>query len=343
MLVPESIAAAWDIDESEFPRYGLPSARLAFMLRYAVLAPSTHNTQPWLFEIKGDKVYISFDRRRALPVIDTENRQAIMSCGAALLNLRLAVRHFGYACEVQILPDPHNQDLVAVARLGDEAHPTEDEERLFAAITRRRTNRKPFGARPVPAHIMLALESEAEEEGAWLHLVEEHSQREALASLVSEGDRVQWADEQFRLELASWIRPSVGDVHDGIPGRSLGYNSVVSSVAPTVIRTFDMGGGVAAHDRDLVEGSPLMAVLGTHGDSAYAWMEAGQALQAVLLRATAEGLSASFLNQPVEVSYLRTRLAFAIGRRDHPQMVLRLGYGQPLTPSPRRLPSEVLR
>ena len=343
MLMPDYIAAAWDIDETDFPRYGLPPARLAFLLRYAVLAPSTHNTQPWLFEIRGDHVFISFDRRRALPVVDPQDRLAIMSCGAALYNLRLAIRHFGYKCEVQILPDPHRPDLLASVRLGDEAHPTEDEERLFAAITRRHTNRKPYSDRRVAPQIMLALESEAEEEGAWLQIVEERSQREALASLVSEGDRVQWADEQFRLELAAWIRPNVGEVHDGVPGRSMGYNPIMAAVAPAVIRTFDRGGGVAAHDRDLVEGSPLMAVLGTHGDSAYAWMEAGQALQAVLLRATAEGLSASFLNQPVELSYLRERLAFAIGRRDYPQMVFRLGYGPAVTPSPRRLPGEVMR
>ncbi|HET9492816.1 MAG TPA: nitroreductase family protein [Chloroflexia bacterium] len=343
MLMPDFLAAAWDIDETDFPRYGLPSARLAFLLRYAVLAPSTHNTQPWIFQVRGDRVSILFDRTRALPVVDPHDRLATMSCGAALFNLRLAIRHFGYNCEVQILPDPHHPDLLATVRLGGDAHPTEDEERLFAAITRRHTNRKPYSDRPVPRNVILALESEAEEEGAWLHIVEDWSQREALASLVSEGDRVQWGDEQFRLELAGWIRPNVGEVHDGVPGRSMGYNPVMSAVAPAIIRTFDRGGGVAAHDRDLVEGSPLMAVVGTHGDSTYSWVEAGQAVQAVLLRATAEGLSASFLNQPVELSYLRERLAFAIGRRDYPQMVMRLGYGPSVLPSPRRLPGEVMR
>lgn len=90
-----------------------------FLLHYAVLAPSGHNTQPWLFRLTGDAVDLYADRTRALPVVDPDDRELIMSCGAALTGLHLAVRHFGFQDELALFPDPENTDLLARLRLGD--------------------------------------------------------------------------------------------------------------------------------------------------------------------------------------------------------------------------------
>ncbi len=78
--------------------------RLRFFLQWAVLAPSRHNTQPWLFEIEGDELLLFADASRALPVADPDGRQLLMSCGAALVNLRLAAAHFGHATSVELIP-----------------------------------------------------------------------------------------------------------------------------------------------------------------------------------------------------------------------------------------------
>ena len=84
-------------------------------------------------------------------------------------------------------------------------------------------------------------------------------------------------------------------------------------------------------------------MLGTDGDSAREWLAAGQALGYILLCARAEGVSASYLNQPIEVAELRPRLAAAIGRpAAFPQLLLRLGYAGDRKPTPRREAAEVI-
>src|SRR3712207_9303545 len=95
----------WKVSEGEFPKSGDAEEKLHFLLNYAVLAPSGHNTQPWLFRVRANEVELYADRTRGLPVVDPEDRALIISCGAALFYLRVAIRHFGHADEVESFPD----------------------------------------------------------------------------------------------------------------------------------------------------------------------------------------------------------------------------------------------
>lgn len=332
----------WSVSEGQFPRDGEPEEKLRFMLSYAVLAPSGHNTQPWLFRVKDDTVELDADRTRALPVVDPEDRALTISCGAALYHLRLAARHFGYTDEVQIFPNPEDPDLLAEVHLGDPFDATAEEHQLFEAITKRRTNRSPFQDREIPQEVLDALEAAAIEEGAWLRTLTDDATKDAVADLVAEGDRIQWSDRRFRRELAAWMHPNRTNSRDGIPGYAFGFGEFMSLASPLVMRTFDMGGGRAAHDRQLAEGSPVLTVLGTQADTSVEWLSAGQALGRVLLRARAEGIDASYLNQPIEVPELRPRLRDTIGAGGLPQLLFRMGYGPEAKPTPRRTVAEVV-
>ena len=335
--------AAWDVRADDFPDQGEAREKLAFLLRYAILAPTGHNTQPWLFGLEGDTVELYADRARALPVVDPDDRELTISCGAALLNLRVALRRFGYRDDpVELLPDPAERDLLARVRLVPGRPVTAEEVQLFEAILRRRTTRAAFEEGALPAEVRRGLAEDAAREGAWLHPVDDRA-REEVAELVAEGDRAQMADKHFRRELAAWTHPNRSRSARGMRGYGFGFGDLISVGTPLVIRTFDLGKGQAAKDRELVRHSPLLAVLGTDADTPRAWLAAGQALERVLLRACAHGLTASFLNQPVEVETLRPRLAEAIARSgSHPQLVLRFGVGPDLPHSPREAPENVI-
>lgn len=332
----------WEISERSFPRKGKPSDKLRFLLNYAILAPSGHNSQPWLFKITVDRVELYADRTRALPVCDPQDRELVMACGAALFNLRIAFRHFSYEGRVQTFAEGDDPDLLARISFGGKRRPRAEDELLFRAIPERHTNRKSFEKRPVPGKILSELQTTASKEGAWLHLVESEEDRKALADLVAEGDQIQMADPSFRRELAAWMHPNRAMTHEGMPGFSQGLGDLRSSIAPIVVRTFDVGKGQAAKDRELATGSPVLAVLGTDEDTEANWLSAGQALERLLLRARAEGVWASFLNQPIEVSVLRSRLGERLQLRGFPQLILRMGYGPQVKPTPRRTPGEVL-
>ena len=137
---PES---PWAITESAYPVDGTTSQQWEFLLRYAILAPSSHNTQPWLFRLRHSYVELHADRSRACPVVDPNDRELIMSCGCALFQLRCAMRHFGRLGNVEILPE-HNPNLLARVHWGSENESTPMQSRVFDAMTLRRTNRQPF-------------------------------------------------------------------------------------------------------------------------------------------------------------------------------------------------------
>jgi len=168
------------------------------------------------------------------------------------------------------------------------------------------------------------------------------SDRIAVGDLIAEADRQQMADRRFRRELAAWIHANRSGSHDGMPGYARGAGDLASTIAPVIIRTFDMGKGAAARDRELALGSPVLAVLWTEEETPRAWIQVGQALERALLRLTSDGISVSYLNQPIEIPDLRDGLARMLGREGYPQLILRLGFGRPVRPTPRRPVEEVL-
>ena len=319
--------------------------RLRGLVESAMRAPSSHNSQPWIFHIPLNCAFIELyaDRTRALPVVDPDDRALVISCGAALFGLRMAARHAGFADVVDVLPDPDDRDLIARLRLGEPSAPTADEEALYSAIARRRTNRRPFVAKPVPEEVLEAMRRAAATEGAMLTILRTPQERTRLATLIAEGDRTQGADPAFRRELASWMHPNRSRSRDGMPGYAFGLGDWTSYAGPLVVRTFDWGNGRAARDEELALGSPYMAVLWTVGDTPPAWVAAGQALHHLLLRGTLADVSASFLNQPVEVPGLRALLREELGIGGHAQSVLRFGFGPEVEPTPRRPIEDVMR
>ena len=331
-----------DVSESEYPADAPIREKLRFLLNYAVLAPSSHNTQPWLFSITDDEVEFYADRTRALAVVDPDDRELIISCGAALFNLRIALRHFGYTGVVETFPKRNHPDLLARIRPGEKHAATAEEDLLFQAIPQRHTNRLPFEDRKVPELLLSELQAAAEVEGGWLHIVRDGNARNEVADLIAQGDRLQASDKRFRRELAAWLHPNRSQSRDGIPGYAFGMGDWVSYVGPLMIRTFDWGKGQAAKDRQLATGSPVLAVVGTENDGPPDWLRAGWALERILLRARDEGVWASFMNQPIEVSELRPKLLDVMGRKGFPQLLLRMGYGPDAKGTPRRPVSEVL-
>jgi Nitroreductase family len=335
-------ANPWTVLEADFPVDDMLTEQLHFLLSYAILAPSEYNTQPWRFNVTNRTIALYADRSRRLPRLDPDDRELTISCGAAFLNLRLALRHFGFADEVEIPFRQEAPDVLARVSLGRRRRATREEHELFHAILRRRTNRQAFEARAVPAPLLPNLKGIARSAGVWFQVVQGEEARQAVADLIATGDRLQWADKQFRQELAQWVRPEGLESHDGLPGYAHAKGTFASSVSPFVVRTFNMGTGEAAKDRQLAAGSPVLAVLGTSGDSWREWFSTGQAVEKILLRARAAGIWASFLNQPIEVPSLRAALRERLGRSDFPQVVLRMGYGPAVPPTPRRSVSEVL-
>lgn len=329
--------AAWDIVEKQLSPSDCAEARLRFSLNYAVLAPSSHNSQPWRFIVDGDTVMLCADRTRALPVVDPFDRELVISCGAALFNLRVALSHFGLGYAITLLPSGAEPDVLAKVRVLASGGSDASIASLFDAIARRVTTREAFHAEAVAPEVQERLLGAAEAEGVQAVCIDDLHRREEIAQLIAEADRIQFHDPRFRRELASWIHPRRTD--DGMLVYGPGVSKLLDIAAPlaaSAIRTFDMGGGIAAAHENLVQASPILFCIGTGVDDPQSWLAAGQALERVLLAGVKSGLTASYLNQPIETGQLRNTLRQITGIHAQPQLLLRMGRGPHVAHSPRR-------
>lgn len=306
-------------------------------VRQATLAPSLHNSQPWQFHLGDGTVDVYADRARRLEVLDPLGRELLISVGAAVFTLRLAIRRAGRLSDFGLFPEPGEPDLVARVRLGRAAKPSPAAEALATAIAYRHTNRWPFAQSVVPADAVEHLTDAARREGAMLTIAGAVS-RDAILGLSQAADRRLRALGGYRAELSRWTLPGTGR-RDGVPRHAIGP---WDSLELLPIRDFGL---VQPHlDRitEKFEPYPTIMVLATRGDSARDWLGAGQALQRVLLTATWLNLATTPISQPVEIPVVREMLTDTAAGV-WAQMVLRVGYGRPTTATPRRPLADVLR
>lgn len=294
-------------------------------------APSVHNTQPWRFRVpNGRHLELLADPDRRLRVADPRGRSQHVSCGAALFNVRLAVRAAGQRPVVWLLPNPDDDPrLLAAVRITD-ARPASDEHReLYDLIPVRRTSREPYAERAVPPQVLGELRVAASREGAHLLPLDRDGARQLLDYAALAEDELA-GDHDYLAELASWTMP--GARFDGIPSYVRGPRPIRD---PSPLRELGHRTSEAAFEE-----RPQIMVLTTPGDRPLDWLRAGQALQRVLLLAARHGLSASFLNQPLDLRDMRRRRD-PRHRRGHPQMIMRIGYGPYVPRSPRRPAGEL--
>ena len=316
---------------------GLTPQQVERLITTAGMAPSLHNSQPWRFLIDADRIELHADPERALPTADPYGVEQRIGCGAALLNLRLGLLGHGIRADVTIAPDITRPDLLAVVRPGGHKRATPDEERLLQAIPQRRTNRHPFSDVAVTPHEQHSMRRAALAEGAWLHIVSAHEERIRLQELAHRAHRMQMADPAFTAELRKWT--ATAGRPDGVPLSAGGPQPAPHN--RWVKRDYTGGHGARAEGRDF-EHQPTIAVLTSHLSGAAADVRTGQALQRVLLTATAAGLATSFLSQIIEVPQTREELRHLIGGTRPPQVVLRIGRGWPVPATPRRAAAELV-
>lgn len=318
------------------------------MVRYivaeAVWAPSVNNTQPWRFTAGRGQVSLYADTGRSLAVADPAGRELMISCGAALFNLRLALRSLGYVPETRVLPDPAQPALVALVTWPRRAPADEFERRLSGQIRSRRSHRGAFDAEPLPAGLLAALRSGAARDGAALRIVADDGRRAALAAAVQAAEHELERDGEQLRELARWTPAPGSAARDGVPATS--YPARAERTTPDFpSRDFARGHGWGMPPLGAagsVHAAGVAALLTTTADRPADWVSAGQALQRILLTASASGAAVALHSQPLELPRLREFVRAHLADGAYPQLVLRIGMVAQAAVSVRRDPAEVL-
>lgn len=343
LLLGGAGAAAWRSSVgsmADYARYtrrlraALPAdPTLAELIRYATLAPNSHNTQPWRFRIEEGAVTILPDPSRTTPAVDPDNHHLFVSLGCAAETFAIAAGATGRPGELEV-----GTDMGGVRyRFTQGRHRAEP---LLKAIAARQSTRAEFDGRAVPADTIDRLRRAAAIPGVRLVLLTDRGPIDRVRELVVAGNGAQMADPAFMRELKQWLRfnpDSAMRSGDGLFSAASG-----NPVLPTALGSlaFDRFFTAAAENdkyaRQIRSSAGIAVFVAERADPAH-WIAIGRACQRFALTATALGLKHAFINQPVEVAALRQDLAGLVGESGkRPDIVMRFGHGPALPFSPRR-------
>ena len=308
------------------------------LVRFATLAASSHNTQPWIFVARGNEIVIAPDFARRCRVVDPDDHHLFVSLGCAAENLVLAASTLGWRAKPVV-----DGDRIVIAL--EQAPPAASA--LAGAIPIRQCTRAAFDGTPVAPEMLRQLENACREPNVSAILLTERAAIAKVRDYVIEGNSAQMRDGSFMSELVSWMRFNEADAvasMDGLFSRTSGSPSLPAWIARPLLKFVFTEGGENKKYRDELDSSAGVVVLAAdHSDKAH-WIAVGRACQRFALQATALGLKYSFINQPVEVASLRQQFAAALGLGERrPDIVMRFGAGPDLPKSLRRAPELVMR
>lgn len=309
----------WQINEQDFPHDGYSAKKLQFLLRYAILAPSSHNTQPWKFSPGEDEIHVFIDRTRWLKVADPDQRELHISVGCALENLLIAAEHFEYGHQVTYFPEPVNEELVATVKLKPQGQPTPFRNpALFEAILNRQTNRKVYEKRPIPQDDLQYLQNCCVEGGIWLHMTDDLETKRKVDELIIRSDATQFSDPAFREELGYWIGQGV-----------FGAPWLIAKIGQLAVTYTNMTKGQAKKDSEVLMSAPILADISSEVNDRESQVKVGQVFERVCLVATTLGIRVHPMSQILEISEQKAEVAKLIPKPDMvPQHTFRLGYAE---------------
>ncbi|MFT3803925.1 MAG: Tat pathway signal protein [Burkholderiaceae bacterium] len=309
------------------------------LVRYATMAASSHNTQPWKFRLEPDRIVILPDFGRRCAAVDPDDHHLYASLGCAAENLLQAARAVGFEgrCSFDAVSSGVRIDLSKALPLRSP---------LFEAIPQRQCSRSEYDGSHLSADELHRLEEAGTANGVSVMLIVDERKREQIAEFVAQGNTAQFADAAWVDELGSWIRFNAGDAMrsgDGLYGPAMG-----SPAVPRWLGMLFMRFGFSAKQQNrkdirCIRSSSAIAVFHSDADDIAHWIEAGRCYQRLALQATALGLCTAFINQPVEVARLRPAFARFLGIGDRrPDLVIRIGRGPRMPRSPRRPVADVV-
>ena len=312
---------------------------LTALIRYASLAASGHNTQPWRFRLSDGAIDILPDLSRRTPAVDPDDHHLFVSLGCAAENLRIAAAATGRPGELAVKADGRSLRYSF-------AHGDAQPDPLFAAIPARRSSRTLYDGRPIPANALTRLRQAATEPGVAVHLLIDRPSLDRMRDLVVAGNSAQMTDPAFMAELKQWLRfnPRSALRHgDGLFSAASGSPVLPDALGGLAFDQFFTAASENARYGAQIASSAAVAVFVAERSDPAHWIAVGRACQRLMLAATGLGLRHAFVNQPVEVAALRPALAALVGEGDkRPNLVLRLGYGPTLPLSPRRSVESVI-
>ncbi len=308
---------------------------LKHLVSWAILAASSHNTQPWSFVVRPatNTIDICLDSRFVLPASDKTGRQAAISIGCTLENFLTAADHYGSWCSVKypLCTEGYPLPFVTV-QVGDPTMKGGSDVQIMNAMKQRRMNRKRFDeGRKVPQNLVEEMKKIVNRFGCSFSAVTDRFTRGMMAEAQYAADNAVVALTKFRNELGNFLRPN--DTLEGrcMPGATFDFDDELAEKVHRALLgdgQFDtyLADAFPAGDRETFLSAPLIGIIGASEDKPSSWVSAGRSLERCALLAELEGLDLSVHAAMVEEPILNTALKMRLWKQGRPTVIFRLGY-----------------
>lgn len=349
MLSPALVGCSSSADEQEAahalrrPLAGANSDHTHVMrelVRYATLAPSSHNTQCWTFHLQDRAIVIAPDLSRRCPVVDPDDHHLYVSLGCATENLAHAALAAGMQANASF--DAGGKGDITVSLESTRASVTP----MFQAIAERQCTRGDYDGQPISNDELRLLERAGMGNGVRVMLLTERAAMEKVLAYVVAGNTAQMDNPAFVAELKEWIRFSANEAQmtgDGLFAATTGNPTMPRWLASPAMSLFYTPKSENDRYARQIRNSAGIAVFVSESSDKAHWIESGRCYERFALQATALGLRNAFVNQPVEVGSIRPQLASALGLgSQRPDLVVRFGRGPQMPMSMRRPVQSVL-
>ena len=319
----------------------LDTQTLKSAVQLACRAPSVHNSQPWRWVAEDGVLRLFVDRNRTVPGTDRSGREAILSCGAALDHLRVAMLAAGWGAEIERFPNPNDPDHLATIEFSSVEHVTRAQRDRANAILQRRTDRLPMGQPTYWSLFEPVLRGTFDQSLVTLDVLSD-DERPRLVEASQLTEELRRDDASYHLELEWWTSPFASN--EGVPSNALLSDHESGRV--DVAREFPVRSHQDRRPEVAVDWSKIL-VLSTPEDTRADVLRCGEVLSTVLLECTLAFLATCTLTHLIELDESREIVRNLLNNGGQPQVLIRAGTAPPMEavppPTPRRPPDEVLQ
>jgi hypothetical protein len=280
-----------NINSDDFYKLYRPEEKIKFLLQYAILAPSTHNSQPWLFKIKEGFCEVYYDKNLRLPYADPEGRDLFISVGCAIENLIIASKYLDVFESIAFdhYVDDNPIAIVKFKNLNTKKlQPNLNFKPLTETILKRINARGIFQNKKVDQEIINSILSRIKNDNYLLDQIDvkfinSKEKIKKIASLTAQGIQKAYKDPLFRKEMSKWLHNSMTSKKEGLPGYALKVSMILSFILPTLVRFKDLGNLLGKLNKKSINSAPLVCIINTSNENPYTWLQVGRLAERLML------------------------------------------------------------